>query len=149
MASYIAISWGRASNHARRWYAHVALAFLFSTIIDRCWPSLSSIAEVADIERQVCQNLQQNLSVRLVDDKFMEICAIMPFTRQFGYKRGNLSRLNSVGWLPKTIFALRRANLPHNLGLSHDTVTLGFLFCPPVFWREAEPVKKTMPVKIS
>jgi FkbM family methyltransferase len=41
----------------------------------------------------------------------------MASTRQFGYKRGNLSRLNSVGWLPKTIFALRRANLPHNLGL--------------------------------
>jgi hypothetical protein len=41
--------------------------------------------------------------------------AIMPSTRQFGYKRGNLSRLNSVGWLPKTIFALRRANLLHNL----------------------------------
>jgi hypothetical protein len=40
----------------------------------------------------------------------------MASTRQFGYKRGNLSRLNSVGWLPKTIFALRRANLPHNLG---------------------------------
>ncbi len=47
---------------------------------------------------------------------FSKICAIMPSTRQFGYKRGNLSRLNSVGWLPKTIFALRRANLPHNLG---------------------------------
>jgi hypothetical protein len=50
--------------------------------------------------------------------KFIEICAIMPSTRQFGYKRGNLSRLNSVGWLPKTIFALRRANLPHNLSFN-------------------------------
>ena len=49
-------------------------------------------------------------------DKFIEICAIMASTRQFGYKRGNLSRLNSVGGLPKTIFALRWANLPHNLG---------------------------------
>jgi hypothetical protein len=48
-------------------------------------------------------------------DKFIEIYAIMPSARQFGYKRGNLSRLNSVGWLPETIFALRRANLPHTI----------------------------------
>jgi len=56
-------------------------------------------------------------------DKFIEICAIMPSTRQFAYKRGNLSRLNSVGWLPKTIFVLRRANLPHNLRLYQFILT--------------------------
>jgi hypothetical protein len=50
--------------------------------------------------------------------KFIEICAIMPSTRQFGHKRGDWSRLNPVSWLPKTIFALRRANLPPNLGLN-------------------------------
>jgi hypothetical protein len=60
----------------------------------------------------------------LLVDKFIEICAIMPSTRQFGYKRGNLSRLNLVSGLSKTIFALRWARLPHNLS-KEQLISLG------------------------
>ena len=37
-------------------------------------------------------------------DKFMEIYAIMPVDRQFGYKRGNVPGLTSVREVPKTVF---------------------------------------------
>jgi len=30
----------RISYHARRWYVHVASAFLWPTIIGRCWPGV-------------------------------------------------------------------------------------------------------------
>jgi hypothetical protein len=46
----------------------------------------------------------------LLVDKSIEICSIMPSTRPYGYKRGNLSGLNSVRGLLKTIFAMRWAN---------------------------------------
>jgi hypothetical protein len=34
---------------------------------------------------------------------------------KFGYKRGNLPRLNAESWLLKTLFALQRPWLPHNV----------------------------------
>ena len=37
----------------------------------------------------------KEFSIRWVD-KFMEICAIIAADRQFGYKSGNLSRVNSM-----------------------------------------------------
>jgi hypothetical protein len=50
-------------------------------------------------------------------DKFMEICAIVSLERQFGYKRGNLSGLNSGRDVSKTFFGLWQLRLPHNLSI--------------------------------
>jgi hypothetical protein len=37
-------------------------------------------------------------------DRYMENYAIIAVDRQFGYKRGNVPGMNSVGEVPKTVF---------------------------------------------
>jgi len=55
-------------------------------------------------EGQVCQIFAKITISGGWVDRYLENYAIIAVDRQFGYKRGNLSEMNSVGEVPKTGF---------------------------------------------
>ena len=55
-------------------------------------------------EGQVCQIFAKITISGGWVDRYLENYAIIAVDRQFGYKRGNLSGMNSVGEVPKTGF---------------------------------------------
>jgi hypothetical protein len=110
----------RVSYNARRWYFHIVPPSSGAPLPGgACLGSFSSITvRHLEFKGRYAKIIGKITMTGLPIDKFIEICAIMASPRQFGYKRGNLSRLNSVGGLSKTIFALRWARLPNNLRIS-------------------------------
>ena len=81
--------------------------FLWLIIIERCWFGILKLRSIEGIRvprgRYSIIFEKNPLSGWWVDE-FMEIYAIITGARQFGYKRGELSRLTSVREVLKTFF---------------------------------------------
>jgi len=73
--------------------------FLWLIIIERCWPGVHRPQTHKESARKGggMQKIGENYF-------FIEICAIVPSTRQFGYKKKGAFRVHTREEVPKTIF---------------------------------------------